>query len=75
VVHRGVCGQLDRLRDAYAALPDLLTQVAAGVARRCTFWSQLPRLLLPANRAPASLARQPLRPCRSPARHSRLRHL
>ncbi|KIY99038.1 DNA mismatch repair protein MSH5 [Monoraphidium neglectum] len=27
VVHRGVCGQLDRLRDAYAALPDLLTQV------------------------------------------------
>jgi hypothetical protein len=27
LVHRGVCSQLDRLRDAYDALPDLLTKV------------------------------------------------
>lgn len=27
VVRRGVCAQLDRLRDAYDSLPDLLTHV------------------------------------------------
>lgn len=30
LVHRGVCGALDALRDTYDALPDLLTQVGGA---------------------------------------------
>ena len=32
LVHRGVCPQLDELRDTYDALPDLLTQARALAA-------------------------------------------